>query len=96
MDSLTCAPASCRQNAQVADTEHSCGQSVVKIASISAATAARRPALTLVPPAGCEPALPPPEGDALSPELRGLGEAEISSRRGMIIGVEVVPVASPM
>ena len=26
---------------------------------------------TLVPPAGFEPALPPPEGGALSPELRG-------------------------
>ena len=50
----------------------------------------------VVPPAGFEPALPPPEGDALSPELRGLGEAEISSRPGMIICVEVVPVASRM
>jgi hypothetical protein len=27
----------------------------------------------LVPPAGFEPAPPPPEGGALSPELRGLG-----------------------
>ena len=27
----------------------------------------------LVPPAGFEPAHPPPEGGALSPELRGLG-----------------------
>src|SRR5215218_7884505 len=27
----------------------------------------------MVPPAGFEPALSPPEGDALSPELRGLG-----------------------
>jgi hypothetical protein len=27
-----------------------------------------------VPPAGFEPALPPPEGGALSPELRGLGD----------------------
>src|SRR4051812_23450072 len=29
-------------------------------------------AFQLVPPAGFEPALPPPEGGALSPELRGL------------------------
>ena len=27
-----------------------------------------------VPPAGFEPAPPPPEGGALSPELRGLGQ----------------------
>src|SRR3954452_92018 len=50
----------------------------------------------LVPPAGFEPAPPPPEGGALSPELRGLGHAEASSARAMIIGVEVVPVASPL
>jgi hypothetical protein len=30
----------------------------------------------LVPPAGFEPAHPPPEGGALSPELRGLGTPE--------------------
>src|SRR5262249_11111339 len=30
----------------------------------------------LVPPAGFEPALPAPEADALSPELRGLGNDE--------------------
>jgi hypothetical protein len=28
----------------------------------------------MAPPAGFEPALPPPEGGALSPELRGLGQ----------------------
>ena len=28
--------------------------------------------ITTVPPAGFEPAHPPPEGGALSPELRGL------------------------
>src|SRR3954471_6615831 len=50
----------------------------------------------MVPPAGFEPAPPPPEGGALSPELRGLGHAEASSARAMIIGVEVVPVASPL
>src|SRR3954468_18610075 len=50
----------------------------------------------VVPPAGFEPATPPPEGGVLSPELRGLGQAEVSSVRAMIIGVEVVPVASPM
>ena len=50
----------------------------------------------LVPPAGFEPALPPPEGDALSPELRGLGPAQASSARAKIIGVRVIPVASPM
>src|SRR3954454_15099357 len=50
----------------------------------------------VVPPAGFEPAPPPPEGGALSPELRGLGHAEASSERAMIIGVKVVPVASPL
>jgi hypothetical protein len=30
----------------------------------------------VAPPAGFEPALPPPEGGALSPELRGLAVAE--------------------
>ena len=33
------------------------------------------------PPAGFEPALPPPEGGALSPELRGPGET-IYQREG--------------
>lgn len=33
----------------------------------------RRAQICCVPPAGFEPALSPPEGDALSPELRGLG-----------------------
>jgi site-specific DNA recombinase len=36
--------------------------------------------MSLVPPAGFEPALSPPEGDALSPELRGLGSNETTSR----------------
>src|SRR4051794_30178822 len=35
-----------------------------------------------VPPAGFEPAPPPPEGGALSPELRGLGNRnDLSSHR---------------
>ncbi len=37
-----------------------------------------------VPPAGFEPALSPPEGDALSPELRGLSEDEPSRQRGAL------------
>src|SRR5690348_10534597 len=36
--------------------------------------------ITTVPPAGFEPAPPPPEGGALSPELRGLGLHEVTSR----------------
>src|SRR5262249_48916840 len=35
-----------------------------------------------VPPAGFEPAPPPPEGGALSPELRGLSDAAKGSRFG--------------
>src|SRR3954453_10726398 len=35
----------------------------------------------MVPPAGFEPALPPPEGGALSPELRGRTDSEPSARR---------------
>jgi hypothetical protein len=34
---------------------------------------------TLVPPAGFEPAPLPPEGSALSPELRGLSDAKVTS-----------------
>src|SRR5947208_3293822 len=36
----------------------------------------------VVPPAGFEPALPPPEGGALSPELRGPCEDNPSARPG--------------
>src|SRR2546423_10878209 len=36
-----------------------------------------------VPPAGFEPALPPPEGGALSPELRGPCVGELSLRQGL-------------
>ncbi len=38
--------------------------------------------MSLVPPAGFEPALLPPEGSALSPELRGLGRVDATSRPG--------------
>jgi hypothetical protein len=37
--------------------------------------------IDLVPPAGFEPAPPPPEGGALSPELRGLKVGPTKSNR---------------
>ncbi len=41
----------------------------------------------VVPPAGFEPAHPPPEGGALSPELRGPGAGEkLPVRRGRSLG----------
>src|ERR1700751_1412634 len=39
--------------------------------------------LRTVPPAGFEPALPPPEGGALSPELRGLTCRETCGKHGI-------------
>ena len=44
-------------------------------ASVSVLLVPRRPLLE-APPVGFEPTLPPPEGGALSPELRGLGWTE--------------------
>lgn len=40
--------------------------------------------ISLVPPAGFEPALPPPEGGALSPELRGLSDPRTVQHRGPV------------
>src|SRR5690349_7982137 len=40
----------------------------------------------VVPPAGFEPALPPPEGGALSPELRGPYVDNPSARPAWIVG----------
>ena len=37
-----------------------------------------------MPPAGIEPALPPPEGGALSPELWGLRLCHLTSRKAGI------------
>jgi excinuclease ABC subunit A len=51
-------------------TTHSCHEmchAVCRLAILRRGTAGQR----VVPPAGFEPALPPPEGGALSPELRG-------------------------
>ena len=47
-----------------------------------------------VPPAGFEPAHPPPEGGALSPELRGLGAGtRVSVRRGPLLATQSTPAA---
>ncbi len=41
--------------------------------------------IRVVPPAGFEPALSPPEGDALSPELRGPGPPRLPQRPTWVV-----------